>query len=199
MDRVAVPKDEARKMNEYVPVAETLALGEIIEYIVEKDGVHCRLGCDASGSAVNYIGYLDITLGFTPREGFRCVSARYAPAGPDDPWGLVLTASSATPTGLTLTFNQSGGQPTGSLQYDSKYWLERKDGEGWTRMSASEQFWTLEAYTIPMGGQTSQEVDWSWLYGQLPPGRYRIGKEVMDFRKTGDYDTQDYYAEFEVK
>ena len=52
---------------------------------------------------------------------------------------------------------------------------------------------------IPIGGQTSQEVDWSWLYGQLPPGRYRIGKEVMDFRKTGDYDTQDYYAEFEVK
>ncbi len=114
-------------------------------------------------------------------------------------WGLALTASSATPTGLTLTFTQSGGQPTGNLQYDSKYWLERKDGEGWTRMSASEQFWTLEAYTIPMGGQTSQEVDWSWLYGQLLPGRYRIGKDVMDFREAGDYDTQDYYAEFEVK
>jgi len=119
-------------------------------------------------------------------------------------WGLVLTASSATPTGLTLTFIQSGGQPTGNLQYDSKYWLERKDGEGWTRRSdilepSVNLAWTDEAYMIPIGGQTSQEVDWSWLYGQLPPGRYRIGKEVMDFREAGDYDTQDYYAEFEVK
>ena len=119
-------------------------------------------------------------------------------------WGLALTASSATPTGLTLTFTQSGGQPTGNLQYGSKYWLERKDGEGWTRRSdilepSVNLAWTDEAYMIPIGGQTSQEVDWSWLYGQLLPGRYRIGKEVTDFRKTGDYDTQDYYAEFEVK
>lgn len=31
-----------------------------------------------------------------------------------------------------------------------------------------------------------------------PAGKYRIGKEIMDFRSTGDYDTNTYYANFEV-
>lgn len=119
-------------------------------------------------------------------------------------WGLAPTAGNVTPTGLTLTFTQSGGQPTGELSYGSLYWLERKDGEGWTRRSdilepGVNLAWTDEAYIIPMNGQTSWEVDWSWLYGALEPGHYRIGKEVMYFRATGDYDVQPYYAEFEVK
>lgn len=119
-------------------------------------------------------------------------------------WGLTLTASDVTPTGLTLTFTQSGGQPSGELFYGSPYWLERKDGEGWTRRSdilepSVNLTWTDEACMIPRNGQTSDQVDWSWLYGQLSPGRYRIGKKIMDFRAAGDYDEQVYYAEFEVK
>lgn len=119
-------------------------------------------------------------------------------------WGVTLTASDVTPTGLTLTFTQSGGQPTGELFYGSLYWLEQKDGEGWTRRPdilepGVNLAWTDEAYMIPMNGQTSDQVGWSWLYGQLSPGRYRIGKKIMDFREAGDYDEQPYYAEFEVK
>lgn len=34
--------------------------------------------------------------------------------------------------------------------------------------------------------------------GELSAGRYRIGKEFMDFRKTGDYDKEICYAEFEI-
>ena len=59
-------------------------------------------------------------------------------------------------------------------------------------------YWTQELYLIPMNAQTSEEVDWSWLYGELSPGRYRIGKEVMDFRGASDYDILNYYAEFSV-
>ena len=43
------------------------------------------------------------------------------------------------------------------------------------------------------------ELNWEWLYGKLPAGTYRIGKEIMDFRETGDYDTEWYYTEFEIK
>ena len=119
-------------------------------------------------------------------------------------WGFTLTAGGVTPTGLTLTFTQSGGHPTGSLQYGAYYWLEREEEVGgWVRvpviLDPSENWgWTDVSYHISMDGQTSEEVDWSWLYGELAPGRYRIGKEVMDFRKAGDYDTQVYYAEFSV-
>ena len=43
------------------------------------------------------------------------------------------------------------------------------------------------------------EVNWEWLYGELPVGKYRIGKQIMDWRAPGDYDTVLYYAEFELR
>ena len=49
-----------------------------------------------------------------------------------------------------------------------------------------------------MEATTVWEIDWNWLYGELPAGKYRIGKEIMDFRGTGDYDTSIYFAEFEI-
>ena len=42
------------------------------------------------------------------------------------------------------------------------------------------------------------EVNWEWLYGKLAPGKYRINKEVMDFRETGDFDKKIYSLEFIV-
>ena len=77
MDQVVIPKSAAREANPDAPMAETLGLGEVIKYGVEQGRVYCYLGCDASGMTTNYIGYLDITLGFTPREGFRCAGAQY--------------------------------------------------------------------------------------------------------------------------
>ena len=55
------------------------------------------------------------------------------------------------------------------------------------------------AYGAPKDETIIHEVDWSWLYGELPKGTYRIVKDVMDFRGTGDY-TKYYLAdEFSIK
>ena len=62
----------------------------------------------------------------------------------------------------------------------------------------TEVAWTAEAWIISAEGTTKWDINWEWLYGTLPSGRYRIGKNVMDFRGTGDYDTAMYYAEFEI-
>ena len=51
---------------------------------------------------------------------------------------------------------------------------------------------------IEEGQTTRLETRWSALYGELAPGSYRLGKQVMDFRGTGDYDTRDYYAYFDI-
>ena len=77
MERVAISKREAQEKNGAVPAADTLSLGNIVEYSLEADGVHCRLGCDASGRLLNYIGWLDVALGYSAGDGFRCVSAQY--------------------------------------------------------------------------------------------------------------------------
>lgn len=41
-------------------------------------------------------------------------------------------------------------------------------------------------------------IEWEWLYGELQDRNYRIGKEITDFRDTGDYDTKTHYSNFEV-
>ncbi len=49
-----------------------------------------------------------------------------------------------------------------------------------------------------MNDSCEWDVNWEWLYGVLAEGKYRIGKEITDFRDTGDYDSAIYYAEFEI-
>lgn len=51
---------------------------------------------------------------------------------------------------------------------------------------------------IYTNGATEWEVNWEYLYGELPAGEYRIAKKINDFRGTGDYDTYTYYAEFTI-
>lgn len=119
-----------------------------------------------------------------------------------DAWGIRLSASAVTPTGLTLLCEQSGGHATGELQTGSKYWLETRSDHQWVPvnpLSEEEIFWTAIAYLIPKNDSVEWEVKWEQLYGALPAGTYRIGKEINDFRKTADYDTNNYYAEFEIK
>lgn len=45
-------------------------------------------------------------------------------------------------------------------------------------------------------GTIEVETNWEETYGELPAGIYRIGKEVTDFRGTGDYDKEMLCAEF---
>ena len=115
-------------------------------------------------------------------------------------WGITLTATNITPTGLTLQCTQSGGRPTGELQTGSWYVLETWTQEhGWQKVPCyAEAMWTQEAWIIPMNDTCEWEVNWEWLYGQLPEGKYQIGKEITDFRGTGDYDATIYFAEFEI-
>ena len=58
--------------------------------------------------------------------------------------------------------------------------------------------WTLEAWIIPKNDTTTWEVDWEWLYGKIPNGKYRIGKEITDFNAPGDLDSSIYFVEFKI-
>ena len=121
-----------------------------------------------------------------------------------DPWGLTLTAKDVTPAGCTVVFTQSGGDPTGELETGSPFNLEQyKNGE-WTEVKTiypddDPIAWTAAAYIIGANGLSEMKEGWADIYGELPAGKYRIGKDVMDFRKTADYDTKMYYAYFEIK
>ncbi len=113
-------------------------------------------------------------------------------------WGLTLTASNVTSTGMTLTFTQSGGNPTGELQIGTDFYIEVGETEDWFPVENTINGWTAEAFVLNMDGTTEFVIDWEYGYGKLPVGYYRIVKEVMDFRRSGDFDTAKFYAEFAV-
>ena len=119
-------------------------------------------------------------------------------------WGVTLIAKDVTPEGMTLVCTQSGGSPTGELRTGTYYVLEQEVQGVWCiveyaeNMRGKEVCWDAVAWIIPINDTVEWEVDWEWLYGSLEPGHYRIGKEIMDFRGTGDYDKKMYYAEFAI-
>lgn len=121
----------------------------------------------------------------------------------DEKWGVTLTAEDITPTGITIKCTQSGGNPTGELQTGSWYILETWTREyGWKQMPyiiEGEIGWNDIAWMIPMEDSVEWEVNWEWLYGAIPSGKYRIGKSITDFRGSGDFDNAIYYAEFEIE
>lgn len=121
-------------------------------------------------------------------------------------WGLTLTVENVTSTGLTLVVTQSGGEPTGELETGEAYRLitlvdgtwktveelplpEGVDGRGWNSI----------AYLIPKNESKEFDINWEWIFGELPSGTYRLIKEFMDFRATANYDTFEYWVEFEIQ
>ena len=121
----------------------------------------------------------------------------------EETWGIILTAENVNPTSATIKCTQSGGEPTGELQTGSWYILETWTQEnGWREMPYvidGEIGWTAEAWMIPMNDTCEWEMNWEWLYGIIPAGKYRIGKELMDFRGTGDFDKAIYFVEFSIE
>jgi len=55
------------------------------------------------------------------------------------------------------------------------------------------------AYNAPKDETVIHEVKWDILYGELPKGKYRIIKDMLDFRGTGDYTKYYLATEFEIK
>lgn len=135
-------------------------------------------------------------------SGLVGISRTTATNAYQDAWGVKLTVKDITPSGLTIVCTQQDGEPTGELNTGSYYGLEvLHDGE-WIAVELLpmdyELAWTAEAWIIPNNAETEWEVNWSRLYGELPAGSYRISKSIMDFRGTGDYDTETYYAGFDL-
>ena len=117
-------------------------------------------------------------------------------------WGITLSSGDITPTGITLLIIQSGGTPTGELQTGTAFSLDRYNGKFWESVpyanGTETPVWNALAYLIKKDTTTELRLDWEYLYGTLPSGRYRVSKSIMDFRVPGGYDEHVYYHEFEI-
>ena len=116
-------------------------------------------------------------------------------------WGVSLSVTDVTPAGLRLQLTQSGGTYRGELQTGAYYSLERWNGEAWEEVPVAfdgEFAWTMEAQLIWPDTALNWDLDWGWLYGQLPAGTYRVGKDVSDFVSPEDNKNKMFYAQFEI-
>ena len=118
-------------------------------------------------------------------------------------WGIVLEVDNVTTNGLTIVCNHSGGENVAELYTGSYYVIQKLGKAGWVDVEYLPQeyelTWTSEAWIIQKEGTTQWDVNWEWLYGELSAGEYRIGKEIMNFRGTGDFDEEMVYAGFVIQ
>ena len=114
-------------------------------------------------------------------------------------WGITLSAENVTRDGMTLVCRQNGILQPGELMTGSPFRLEKQVGGIWQEVpKLQDAIFTMEGWLIEAGGSYRWDVDWSWLYGSLTPGNYRIGKDVSLTQKPGDSMNQSYYAEFTI-
>jgi hypothetical protein len=92
--------------------------------------------------------------------------------------GLTLIIKNATPIEYT---------------YSEVYCVEEKTDGGWRRLitrdivDKNEQCWKTGGYTLGENNTQEQEIDWTWLYGKLNSGTYRIIKDFFVFTSSNEW------------
>lgn len=117
-----------------------------------------------------------------------------------DEWGITLTATDVTPTGINLNVSWDGTQTTGEIRFGEYYTLEQYINGKWETVSykdgVGEVAFNDEAFIVSKNNTIELSKNWNHIYGELDEGKYRLSTQFMDFRQTGDYDTKIYYAYF---
>lgn len=136
-------------------------------------------------------------------EGAEILEIKHYPEEKPD-WGLTFEVDEVSPKGLYLLCTHSSGSETGELQTSAYYIIEKWSEEfGWEELNWIPQkypvVWPDEAWGIRKNDVNVWRIDWDTLYGKLAAGKYRIGKEVIDFRDTGDCDSSMFYVEFIIE
>ncbi len=121
-------------------------------------------------------------------------------------WGLTLSVKNVTSTGLTLVVTQSGGNPTGDILTGEPYRLIALVDDTWKAVEelplpegVDGRGFNSIGYWIQKGETREFDINWEWMFGELPSGTYRLIKEFSDFRETANYDPFEYWVEFYIE
>ena len=116
-------------------------------------------------------------------------------------WGLQITVTDTSPTGITLKCSQFDGQQIGQLEitdymlmHQENYELVPRIGNGFTPIS------------ITMGEESEVKIDWSAVFPSLSTGEYYLHLDIADIYDAADvhplmenyYDQQEYYIPFVI-
>jgi len=94
----------------------------------------------------------------------------------------------ATPVGVLIEI--TNGFESGYIYFDKYFWLQQNTGDAWSNIQLiSSNSFPYETYSLAPRQVLSLSIYWAWLYGELPPGEYRIGKSFLH-RTEDEEDTQ---------
>lgn len=112
-------------------------------------------------------------------------------------WGITMTVINATPTGCTLEITRSGGTATGEIHCGVDYYVQALAEDGWHNLNMIIDNYAVPsiAYIVSEDYPRTFNLTWSHQYGTLPPGTYRIAKELMDSRVPGDFDEAYHFSQ----
>lgn len=203
----ALTEDEVEILNDLLEDAQwTEGTSDCLpDCVLAINGMELRYSSDC-GTFHNYANETGLTLDESWRLTVNGIFETYISLGfeaiEEDPWGVTMAAEDVTSAGMNLVISFPDEKPEGELSTGSYYWLERYESGGWQALPYIVEGnigWDSMAYLPPEGsGSMKLEINWAWLYGELPAGTYRIGKEIMLFRDTGDYEKRPCYVEFEL-
>lgn len=120
-------------------------------------------------------------------------------APPPAHWQPTLTVQIVSPTGATVLFRQEQDLGEYLLLSGNDYRLQQYAGGAWQElpMLVSEVNWAEAAFVLT--AIPREEIGWQWLYGELSPGHYRIGKNVTLHYRGENLDSATIYAEFTIE
>ncbi len=116
-------------------------------------------------------------------------------------WGITLSATDVTPTGLTIVCMQDEGAVKGELSTGSYFSISKQENGDWVDIdytTKEEVSWTAMAWSVPLNDRVEWTVGWEQIYGALPQGDYRISKSIMNIIESENHEEQTYYATFKI-
>ena len=114
--------------------------------------------------------------------------------------GVTMTVKEGTTSSASLTVafeNNSSSQ----CIYGEYFLLEKKINGNWYQVPVvieGDYVFNNIGYDLASVDDGEWAVDWDWLYGSLNTGEYRIVKDILDFRGSGEYDTYYLSTEFTI-
>jgi hypothetical protein len=110
---------------------------------------------------------------------------------------MTVKEETVSSTGITVVIeNNSEVQ----CIYSEDFLLEKKIKGKWYQVPVIIESYGFNdiGYELTPGEKGEWSVDWTWLYGSLDAGEYRIVKSVLAFRSTGDFDEYKLAADFNI-
>ena len=108
---------------------------------------------------------------------------------------LSIKDNTLTSKGATIVIKNNTNM---EYNYGSEYYLEKQDGSKWVTIEPKEPLnWNDILYSIKFNESKEYNEDWSYAYGELSKGKYRLVKNIsLKDATTGEKETIS--VEFEI-